>query len=340
VEPEQRTQPRRTVCYIDGLNLARGIRDANWQDLYWFDVSKLADALVRPPFAVSRVKYFTAAFSGRRPDDSPKMEKKREESRRKQRLFMEATGTLENVEIYEGRYVLRPDCCHECGVMFHRSEEKGTDVCIATEILVDAFRDEFDSALLVSGDGDLAPAFQAVKRHFPEKSVCVAFPPKRGCMALKDIVDLALNIRRSTFNQCQLPDEVRKADGTVLKRPDEWRRPKRHADIPRRKNPVDIQFQSLDHLQDVCRRACEGGDIVDVDKILADTPVIKLMMSEAEKAALPEGFLSSLNQVVEIAQEYSARLAAEGVRTEILLKAVSYLAEVIQEMNGGGESGE
>jgi len=150
------------------------------------------------------------------------MQEKREGSRRKQGLFIEATGTLEKVEIYRGHYALRPDCCHECGVEFHRSEEKATDVLIATELLVDAFCDKFDSALLITGDGDLVPAVQAVKRHFLEKSVCVAFPPKRGCMPLKRVADQTLDVWRRILKECQLPDEVRKPDGTVLRRPEEW----------------------------------------------------------------------------------------------------------------------
>ena len=41
--------------------------------------------------------------------------------------------------------------------------EKGIDIMIATDILLFAWRDLYDSAILVSGDGDFAYALQAVK---------------------------------------------------------------------------------------------------------------------------------------------------------------------------------
>ncbi len=41
--------------------------------------------------------------------------------------------------------------------------EKGVDVMMATDIVVGAFRDIYDTAIIVSGDGDFYPAMQAAK---------------------------------------------------------------------------------------------------------------------------------------------------------------------------------
>jgi len=42
--------------------------------------------------------------------------------------------------------------------------EKGVHVQIATHLMAMAYRDEYDVAILVSGDGDLAPAIREVRR--------------------------------------------------------------------------------------------------------------------------------------------------------------------------------
>ena len=51
-----------------------------------------------------------------------------------------------------------------------------TDVNIATQILIDAYQDNFDMAMLISGDSDLVPPIKAVHELFPKKRVFVTFP--------------------------------------------------------------------------------------------------------------------------------------------------------------------
>ena len=45
-----------------------------------------------------------------------------------------------------------------------KSFEKGLDVLMATDIITNALRDCYDTAILVSGDGDFAPVLDEVKR--------------------------------------------------------------------------------------------------------------------------------------------------------------------------------
>jgi hypothetical protein len=49
-----------------------------------------------------------------------------------------------------------------------------TDVNIAIAMLEGAVQDDYDSAILISGDGDLRPAVAAVKRVTPRKRVIAA----------------------------------------------------------------------------------------------------------------------------------------------------------------------
>lgn len=54
-----------------------------------------------------------------------------------------------------------------------------TDVNIATQMMIDAFNDKYDMAMLISGDSNLVPPIKAIHYLFENKRVFVAFPPKR-----------------------------------------------------------------------------------------------------------------------------------------------------------------
>lgn len=212
----------RTICYVDGFNLYYGMKDAGLEDCMWLNAREMATALVRLPFVLSNTKYFTARISGNHPGDSDERAEKREASRLRQATYLEALETLRCLEIFEGRYFLKRDFCRNCNADFHRPEEKMTDVCIATELVADAFLDRFDSAVIVSGDSDLVPPLKAIKRHFPGKRLAVAFPPKRTSTHLSEVADDVMQIWPRTFGRAQLPEKVPTRDGVVLCRPKEW----------------------------------------------------------------------------------------------------------------------
>jgi uncharacterized LabA/DUF88 family protein len=212
----------RTICYVDGFNLYYGMRDAGLRDCYWLDIRQMAGRLVRPPFVLERTKYFTARVSGARPGDSPVKASEREDSRRRQALYLEALETIRALEIYEGTYLLKRESCRLCGKSVIRAEEKMTDVSIATEMLTDAFLDRFDSAVVVSADSDLAPPMIAIKAHFPHKAIACVFPPKRQSWKLRQLADTTVQLWRRTLERSQLPLEIEKPGGITLRRPPEW----------------------------------------------------------------------------------------------------------------------
>src|SRR5258708_31862839 len=45
--------------------------------------------------------------------------------------------------------------------------------------ICDALADRYDTAILITGDSDIIPALDAVKKLKPEKRLVVAFPPNR-----------------------------------------------------------------------------------------------------------------------------------------------------------------
>jgi len=205
---------QRLVAYIDGFNLYFGLRQAGWQRFLWLDIEGLIRALLKPHQELARVNYFTARVSGT-PSDPDKPHR--------QNTYLEALQAHSDIVIHYGHYLNKERTCFKCSNRWTDHEEKGTDVNIAVQMLLDAMRGEFDTALLVSADSDLAGPVQVVRREWPQKQVVVAFPPKRYSAELQRRASGFLHINRARIAASQLPDPVLKADGYELRKPITWR---------------------------------------------------------------------------------------------------------------------
>jgi len=213
----------RVIAYIDGFNLYHGMRAARWRSLYWLDMTALARNLLKPGQTLAATKYFTARISGPKPADSPAKRRRLTEKRRRQTDYLDALATLPDIQTFEGHYLAKPRSCRACGAKWTTHEEKMTDVSIATELLIDAFRDAFDTALIVSADSDLTPPVEAVHEHFDGKRIVAAFPPRRSSVQLKRAVTAAFTIGRAKFSKSQLPERVTLPSGHTVTRPKRWR---------------------------------------------------------------------------------------------------------------------
>ena len=97
-----------------------------------------------------------------------------------------------------------------------------TDVNIAVKILSDANAARFDTAVIVSGDGDLTGAIEEVRTEYPDKRVIIAFPPGHRSDNLRNAANGHITIGRDALRDSQLPDVIIKLDGYPLARPVEW----------------------------------------------------------------------------------------------------------------------
>ena len=113
--------------------------------------------------------------------------------------------------------------CRNCGVIWETYEEKMTDVNIAVELLGDAQDDAFDTAIVVSGDSDLAGPISALRERYRNKRILAAFPPSRASKKLREVASATFTIGRDVFRDSQLPERVVKPDGYALMRPTSWR---------------------------------------------------------------------------------------------------------------------
>ncbi len=208
----------RLIAYVDGFNLYRGMRDAGMRALFWLDLGVLVRRLCPKTAQVAAVKYVTARILNLKRTSDPGF-KGQELSRKRQSEYIDALAST-GVKIFEGKYKLRPAVCRSCGAKWSKPEEKASDVHLATQLLCDAFRTEFDIAMMVTGDADVAPAIRVVVNEL-KLPVIVAFPPKRILNELMAVATSYKHINRHDIGKSQLPDQF-EHEGHVFKRPAKW----------------------------------------------------------------------------------------------------------------------
>ena len=205
---------QRVAVYIDGLNLYYGLMSKNWRRYQWLNLWRLSENLLRPHQQLTLVKYFTAKLS--HIEENPG-------HRETQDAYLQALEALPNLSIHYGYHLPIDKICKQCGAISQTYEEKMTDVNIATELLGDAYSDEFDVAILISADSDFSGPITAIQRKYPDKLIVVAFPPGRISNRLRQVSHVSFTIGRGKIAASQFPDVVINPDGYPVHKPAQWR---------------------------------------------------------------------------------------------------------------------
>ena len=216
----------KTWVYIDGFNLY--FSALRGTPLRWLDPTALM-ARVFPQNEITKVKYFTAKV-----DDRPG----KPGQTLRQSIYWRALRTIPGLEIIEGDFrtrqvnamVVKPP---PPLVKVYKTEEKGSDVNIASHLLLDGFRDEYECAIVISGDSDLVTPVRMVKRSL-KKPIGILNPqrlsgpgtrPERRSAGLKEAATFYKNgIRWGQLEASQFPDRLNDRDGRIRK-PDHWEKP-------------------------------------------------------------------------------------------------------------------
>jgi uncharacterized LabA/DUF88 family protein len=207
---EKAQKKERVIAYIDGFNLYFGMREAGFDQCRWLNVKKLVESLLQPNQELVGVKYYTSRVSNN-PD-----------KQKRQSTYLDALGSV-GVEIFYGNYQDNNLECRRCGNVWKSAKEKMTDVNIATAIIVDAFKENYDMAMLISGDSDLTPPIKEVHNLFKNTRVFIAFPPKRHNSSMAIVAKGYLIIGRKKLVDAQFDEEVISKTGFKLKIPNEWK---------------------------------------------------------------------------------------------------------------------
>lgn len=203
------TKKERVVVYVDGFNLYFGMLDAGFDHCKWLNLKLLVENLLQQNQYLIEIKYFTSRVSNN-PD-----------KQKRQNTYIEALEST-GVNVYYGNYQSDNIECRRCHNIWSTYNEKMTDVNIATQILIDAYQDKYDMAMLISGDSDLVPPMRAVHEIFKNKRVFVAFPPKRHNQSVAIVAKGSLTIGRKKLVDSQFALNVQKKDGYMLKKPNDW----------------------------------------------------------------------------------------------------------------------
>lgn len=205
---------RRVIGYIDGFNLYFGLKAKGWKRYYWLDPAALVRRLLHVDQQLMALHFFTARISDSRGNAADVT---------RQNTYLDALATIEDVHIHEGHYLEKSRECLRCGAVWPVYEEKMTDVNIAMRMLVDAYEDRFDTAMLVSADSDLVTPVREICKRFPNKRVVAAMPPDRASKHLRKVAHASFQIGEQKIRKSQLPERIETESGFVLERPKTWR---------------------------------------------------------------------------------------------------------------------
>jgi hypothetical protein len=102
-----------------------------------------------------------------------------------------------------------------------KTEEKGSDVNIATHLLIDGFQNKYQTAVVITNDSDLKLPIEMVKLVL-KKTVGVICPHEKPSKELIRVASFFKPIKSETYLECQFPEKLSVGERTIHK-PKAWR---------------------------------------------------------------------------------------------------------------------
>ncbi|OGH74738.1 MAG: hypothetical protein A3F22_02280 [Candidatus Magasanikbacteria bacterium RIFCSPHIGHO2_12_FULL_41_16] len=158
----------RVAIFIDGSNLYFKLKSLEIKNLLSFHYRGMAN-LVAQKREIVGVTYYVGVVRAKLDDEYA------QKLRFSQiRLFNHLSSKAQNIVVKKG-YLMR--------VAGEKVHEKGVDVQIATDMLIGAYENLYDVAIVVSSDTDLIPAIQKIT-HLEKKVEYIGFShqPSYGVM--------------------------------------------------------------------------------------------------------------------------------------------------------------
>ena len=227
----------RTNLYVDGFNLYYGA--AKHTSFKWVNVVALAQTVLpNPGLTITRTRYFTALVKA----DASDLQK-----RQRQETYIRALETLPNLSVHHGHYLrsivtMRLETPPPVRARVIKMEEKGSDVNLATYMLVDAFRNDCDQLVVITNDSDLAEPVRIINKELglpvvvlnphaedtaARNSVRLGQRVKAApSVALRKVARFTKDIRSGGSNnhmaQSQFPQALLDSAGRTITKPTDW----------------------------------------------------------------------------------------------------------------------
>ena len=210
----------KTRVYIDGFNFYyAAFRRGDFAVCKWLDLVRFCRSAL-PRNDVELVRFFTARVDPTRG---------RAGQRARQDAYRGALAALPRLSIHYGEFVEHAKRLQRVSRRSGESrsaevwvpEEKGSDVNLASHLLLDAFRNTFDVAVVVSNDADLLEPVRMAREELGKTvGVLRVEGGQRRCI-FAGRVDFIRTVRRTHFAAAQLPTVVT-ADGGRYRKPAAW----------------------------------------------------------------------------------------------------------------------
>ena len=200
--------------YVDGFNLYYGALKRT--PYKWLDLAKLCQIML-PQDIVQHIYYYSARVSARPRNPSAPID---------QQIYLRALQTIPNLSITYGHFLTHSVRMTLSGVnpaqrvWVDKTEEKGSDVNLAAQLVRDAFGKRFEVAVLITNDSDLAEPVRIVTKEL-SLPVGILNPHQYHSQELKRLATFVKRIRQSDLHASQFPVTLTDAKGDFHK-PSSW----------------------------------------------------------------------------------------------------------------------
>lgn len=217
-----------TNVYVDTFNLYYGLLKGS--SYRWLDIQKLCQTEL-PANQINRIRCFSARVIAR-PDDP--------DQRNRQNAYLRALETTPNLTMHLGHFLesevnmrrVTPDAQGNKFALVRKTEEKGSDVNLASYLLLDGFHKDYEVAVVITDDSDLAEPIRLVRQELKLRVLvlhpCKAADPARGIAAGRVSVELqrsstkSIVIKEASLAASQFPVALQDAQGRTITKPVGW----------------------------------------------------------------------------------------------------------------------
>jgi uncharacterized LabA/DUF88 family protein len=202
----------RVAVFIDGFNVYHALQEKlQWHKYKWLDYGALARCYLGGKETLAAIYLFTALATWN------------QEKVKRHRTYLRALEAG-GIKVVVGKFKRKDSVCRAaCKQPFHTFVEKLTDVNIAVQLFRGSYVDEYDKAILITGDTDILLAVKMAHDLFPTKRMGVVVPIGRQSEDLKCECDFHFRMKERHLQRCQLPEVVSSPHYGDLRRPESWK---------------------------------------------------------------------------------------------------------------------
>lgn len=202
----------KTNIYVDGFNLYYGsVKGTAYK---WLNLAELCRYLLPKRYEIHRIQYFTAIVQPR-PGNPHQADR--------QRIFIRALQTIPNLTVHYGQFLVtyprmplaHPPAIGPRTVEVVKTEEKGSDVNLATYLVSDAYEKDFEAAVIITDDSDLAEPIHLVRTRLGYHVTVLS--PRGTSRKLSQVATRFRRITTEALAHSQFPPTLTDAHGTITK---------------------------------------------------------------------------------------------------------------------------